>query len=160
MLAQGAPGGFSRVRGSARRLPFARAAFDVAIAVELFEHLHPAALDSVLRELVRVIRPGGTVAIIDKNAASWNARRPWIPNLALKWIDEQRGLWMYPRGGPVRERWFWPGGFAGRLGRFFSDVRVAHLLSPDESAHTLFVRVPRSRLLTLWSAHVPGGGHD
>ena len=47
----------------------------------------------------------------------WNARRPWLPNLAVKWIDERRGRWMYPAGGPVRERWFWPGAFRRRLRR-------------------------------------------
>jgi SAM-dependent methyltransferase len=149
--------GFDRVRGSARRLPFAGALFDAAIAVEVFEHL--AAIDEVLLEVRRVLRPGGILAIVDKNAGSWNAERPWLPNLAIKWIDERRGLWMYPSGGPVRERWFWPQSFRNRLRRLFSEVRVAHLLTPGEAAHPLFRRVPGARLLTLWSARVPGGAH-
>jgi 2-polyprenyl-6-hydroxyphenyl methylase/3-demethylubiquinone-9 3-methyltransferase len=153
MLAGGA--GLDRVRGSARRLPFAGGTFDAAVAIEVFEHL--AAVDEVLLELRRVLRPGGIVAIVDKNAGSWNARRPWLPNLAIKWIDERRGLWMYPRGGPVRERWFWPRAFADRIRRVFGEVRVSHLLSPGEADHPLFRRVPGSRLLTLWSARVPGG---
>ncbi len=37
-----------------------------------------------------------------------DARRPWLPSLVVKRIDERRGLWMYPAGGPVRERWFRP----------------------------------------------------
>ena len=73
--------GLDRVRGSARRLPFDGATFDAVIAVEVFEHL--AAIDEVLREVRRVLRPGGIVAIVDKNAGSWNARRPWLPNLAV-----------------------------------------------------------------------------
>jgi 2-polyprenyl-6-hydroxyphenyl methylase/3-demethylubiquinone-9 3-methyltransferase len=158
MLAGAAAGcSVHRLRGSGRRLPLAAAAFDAAIAVEVFEHLHPAAIDAVLGELRRVLRPGGIVAIVDKNAASWNAQRPWLPNLAVKWIDEHRGLWMYPSGGPVREYWFWPRRFASRLERFFSEVRVTHMLSPEEAGQLLFVRVPGARLLTLWSARVPGG---
>jgi ubiquinone/menaquinone biosynthesis C-methylase UbiE len=156
MLAGATTTGYERVRGSARRLPLATASFDAAIAVEVFEHLHRTAIDEVLGELRRVLRPGGAVAIVDKNASSWNARRPWLPNLAIKWIDERRGLWMYPGGGPVRERWFWPGRFANRLGRYFSDVRVTHLLSPGEAGRALFVCVPQARLMTLWSARVPG----
>ena len=49
MLAGAAAAGYDRVRGSARRLPLATAAFDAAIAVEVFEHLHRAAIDEVLR---------------------------------------------------------------------------------------------------------------
>jgi ubiquinone/menaquinone biosynthesis C-methylase UbiE len=147
--------GPGRVLGSARRLPFADGAFEAVIAIEVFEHL--PAIDEVLSEVRRVLRPGGVLAIVDKNAGSWNARRPWLPNLAVKWLDERRGLWMYPSGGPVREHWFWPHRFRNRLGRLFGEVRVTHLLSPEESARPLFRRVPGARLFTLWSARVPGG---
>jgi 2-polyprenyl-6-hydroxyphenyl methylase/3-demethylubiquinone-9 3-methyltransferase len=145
---------FPRVLGSARRLPFGNAIFDAVIAVEVFEHL--TAIDAVLFEVRRVLRPGGILAIVDKNAGSWNARRPWLPNLALKWVDERRGLWMYPGGGPVRERWFWPRSLHDRLARWFIEVNVTHLLSPAEARHRLFRSVPGARLLTLWSARVPG----
>jgi SAM-dependent methyltransferase len=155
VVAAGSGAGLDCVRGSARRLPFAGAAFDAVIAVEVFEHL--AAIDEVLLEVRRVLRPGGVLAIVDKNAGSWNVQRPWLPNLAVKWIDERRGRWMYPSGGPVRERWFWPRRFGRRLRRLFGDVRVTHLLTPPESTHPLFRRVPCARLLTLWSARVPGG---
>ncbi len=147
--------GLDRVRASAARLPFAVGAFDAVVAVEVFEHL--AAVDAVLAEVGRVLRPGGRLAIVDKNAGSWNDRRPWLPNLAVKWLDEKRGRWMYPGGGPVRERWFWPGSFRRLLARRFEDVRAEHLLSPSEEGSRLFRRVPGARLLTLWTALAPGG---
>lgn len=152
MLADAA--GVGRVRGSARRLPFAAETFDAVIAVEVFEHL--AAIDDVLAEARRVLRPGGILAIVDKNALALNADRPWLPGLLVKWIDEQRGLWMYPAGGPVRERWFWPSRFRARLGRWFEDVRIAHLLTPGEARHRLFRHAPWVRLMTLWTARVAG----
>jgi 2-polyprenyl-6-hydroxyphenyl methylase/3-demethylubiquinone-9 3-methyltransferase len=157
MLAGAAAPGFGRVRGAARRVPLAGEAFDAVIAVEVFEHLPAAAIDQVLGEVRRVLRPGGTLAIVDKNAASWNDRRPWLPNLAVKWIDEHRGRWMYPSAGPVRERWFWPEAFARRLARFFSGVAVTYLLGPGEAGQPLFERRPRARLFALWSARRPGG---
>jgi 2-polyprenyl-6-hydroxyphenyl methylase/3-demethylubiquinone-9 3-methyltransferase len=151
MLAQACA--LPRVCGTARRLPFAGLTFDAVIAVEVFEHL--TAIDEVLLEVRRVLRPGGIVAIVDKNAASWNAHRPWLPNLAVKWIDEQRGHWMYPKGSPVCERWLWPRAFCNRLRRFFDAVGVWHLLSPVEAGHPWFRKVPAARLFALWSARVP-----
>jgi 2-polyprenyl-6-hydroxyphenyl methylase/3-demethylubiquinone-9 3-methyltransferase len=146
--------GVGRVRGSARRLPFAAATFDAVVAVEVFEHL--AAVEPALAEARRVLRPGGVLAIVDKNAGALDAARPWLPKLLVKWIDERRGRWMYPAGGPVRERWFWPGRLRRALERRFVDVRVAYLLSPAEAGCRLFRHVPRARLMVLWTARVAG----
>jgi 2-polyprenyl-6-hydroxyphenyl methylase/3-demethylubiquinone-9 3-methyltransferase len=155
MLAGASGLGIGRVRGSARRLPFASGSFDAVVAVEVFEHL--AEPDGALGEVLRVLRSGGVVVVVDKNAGSWNARRPWLPNLAVKWLDERRGRWMYPAGGPVRERWFWPGAFLRRLARDFDGARVEFLLSPDEAGRSLFRIVPGARRMTLWTARAPGG---
>jgi SAM-dependent methyltransferase len=149
--------GLLRVRASARLLPFGPASFDAALAVEVFEHLAPQALDHVCSEVLRVLRPGGTFVVVDKNAWSWNARRPWLPSLAVKWIDERRGLWMYSHRDPVRERWFRPSELKRRLSRWFPEVRVWHLLSRTEEGRFPFRWVPLARLLVLWSARAPGG---
>jgi len=146
-----------RVRASARRLPFGPASFDRVVAVEVFEHLAPRAVDQVCDEVRRVLRPGGTFVIVDKNVCSWNAQRPWLPNVAVKWIDERRGLWMYSPREDVRERWFRPGELSRRLGRWFSDVRVVHLLSPAEQGRFPFQYVAGTRLFALWAARAPGG---
>lgn len=150
-------GRLPRVRGSARRLPFPASSFDGVVAVEVFEHLPAVGVDVALAEARRVLRPGGTIAVVDKNAGALDATRPWLPSLAVKWIDEHRGRFMYPAGGPVRERWFWPGALARRIARDFEDVRVAHLLSPVEAEVPFFRLVPPARLMTLWTAKVPGG---
>jgi 2-polyprenyl-6-hydroxyphenyl methylase/3-demethylubiquinone-9 3-methyltransferase len=155
MLAEAS--GLSRVLGSARRLPFAERSFDGVIAVEVFEHVHPESIDPVLCEAQRVLRPGGILSIVDKNAGAWHAGRPWLPGLAVKWIDERRGRWMYPCGGVARERWFWPAAFQKRLRRWFVDVQVSHLISPSEASWWVFRKCPQLRLLTLWMARAPGG---
>lgn len=155
MLARG--DGLDRVRGSALRLPFAAKSFGGAIAVEVFEHLPARAVRVAIRELARVLAPGGRLAIVDKNALALDAQRPWLPKLAVKRIDERRGLWMYEPGAPARERWFVPGRMAGALRKEgFEDVRIEFLLSPEEARRALFRRVPTARLMTLWSARLPG----
>jgi 2-polyprenyl-6-hydroxyphenyl methylase/3-demethylubiquinone-9 3-methyltransferase len=149
--------GLDRVRGSARRLPFGRASFDRVMAVEVFEHLPPQTLDQVCSEVRRVLRPGGTFVIIDKNVCSWNAKRPWLPNVAVKWLDERRGLWMYAQSEPVRERWFRPRALQKRLSRWFCDVRIDHLLTRAEEGRFPFQMIPSARLFALWAARAPGG---
>jgi SAM-dependent methyltransferase len=55
------PGAAGVLRGDVFRLPFADDRFDRVICSEVMEHVHdyPAAI----RELVRVLRPGGTLAV-------------------------------------------------------------------------------------------------
>ncbi len=140
-----------RVCAGSRRLPFADGVFDAIVVVEVFQHV-PEPLGPTFDEFERVLRPGGRLVILDKNAGSLDADRPWLPSLALKWIDERRGFWMYPADGPVRERWFWPRRFAGRLARIFDNVQVEHPLMSSEARHGVFRNRPRRRLLTLWTA--------
>jgi 2-polyprenyl-6-hydroxyphenyl methylase/3-demethylubiquinone-9 3-methyltransferase len=148
-----------RVRGTARRLPLKTASFDGIIAVEMFEHLECRAQPAVLGEACRILKPGGFLAIVDKNVGSLSARRPWLPSVLVKRIDECRGLWMYPARGPVRERWFWPAQLRNELARWFEHVRIIHLLSPEEERSWFFRKLPAVRLMTLWLAHRPGGSH-
>jgi SAM-dependent methyltransferase len=49
------------VNGDATRLPFADGAFDRVIAAEVLEHI--PADEAAMRELARVLRPGGTMAV-------------------------------------------------------------------------------------------------
>lgn len=54
--------------GDAHKLDFSDGAFEVAIAHTLISHVTEPA--TILRELARVVRPGGTVAIFDGDYAS------------------------------------------------------------------------------------------
>jgi 2-polyprenyl-6-hydroxyphenyl methylase/3-demethylubiquinone-9 3-methyltransferase len=145
----------ARVRGSARALPFADATFDAVVAVEAFEHM--GNVGDAVAEARRVLRPGGRLIVVDKNAASLNARRPWLPSLVVKRIDERRGLWMYPADGPVRERWFWTHRLGRMLSGHFADVSIDYLLSPAESGRAVFRLLPTARLMACWTAREPGG---
>lgn len=145
-----------RVRASATRLPFPAAAFDAALAIETFEHLPAAAIARVVGEVRRVIRPGGVFVLIDKNTRALDARRPWLPAVVVKHIDERRGLWMYPAGGPVNERWFAPRSLREQLARAFADVRYRFLLADAEAGNWVHRRIPPARRFVAWTGRVPG----
>jgi ubiquinone/menaquinone biosynthesis C-methylase UbiE len=153
MLAEAS--GLARVRATARNLPFADGSFDAVIAVESLEHV--GEIEPVIAEARRVLRRAGRLIVVDKNAAALNATRPWLPSLLVKWIDERRGLWMYPAGGPVVERWFRPGRLARLMARRFDEVSVGFLLSPDEARSRTFRAFPRARLMACWTASIDGG---
>src|SRR5207249_1123612 len=56
----------------AAQLPFQDQSFDVAICIEVFEHLF--APDKAAAEILRVLRPGGTLIASVPNAAYWRLR--------------------------------------------------------------------------------------
>jgi ubiquinone/menaquinone biosynthesis C-methylase UbiE len=55
--------------GSMTALPFEDGWFDAAYATESLEHA--VEIDVAVREICRVVKPGGRIAIIDKNAAQF-----------------------------------------------------------------------------------------
>lgn len=64
-----APPGIHRVSATMTSLPFATGAFDAAYATESLEHA--VEIDRAIAEMCRVVKPGGRIAIIDKNAEHW-----------------------------------------------------------------------------------------
>jgi len=71
--------------GSMTALPFASASFDGAYATESLEHA--VDIEAAVAEMCRVVKPGGGIAIIDKNAAHWG-RLP-TPEWE-KWFDRRQ----------------------------------------------------------------------
>jgi ubiquinone/menaquinone biosynthesis C-methylase UbiE len=64
-----APEGMRTRAGSMTELPFADEFFDGAYATESLEHA--VEIDKAVSEICRVVKPGGRIAVIDKNADSW-----------------------------------------------------------------------------------------
>ena len=63
------PEGVAPCAGSLVELPFEGAAFDAVYAVESLEHA--VEIERAVAELCRVLKSGGRLAIIDKNAGHW-----------------------------------------------------------------------------------------
>jgi ubiquinone/menaquinone biosynthesis C-methylase UbiE len=63
------PQGIQTRAGSMTELPFEDAFFDGAYATESLEHA--VEIPKAVSEICRVVKPGGRIAIIDKNAEQW-----------------------------------------------------------------------------------------
>lgn len=98
------------VVGDALRLPFPDGAFDAAFASGTVHHVPDPAAS--IRELVRVVRPGGRVAALEPN--------PFFPSMAIAatFVAAERGSWGVT--APKLARW---GRAAG-----LHDVSVRRLL--------------------------------
>lgn len=82
-------------KGSAYRIGFDDESFDLVISLEVLQHTR---IESALRELHRVLKPGGTLAIGERNPRSvLGVLKPWL---------EWKGGWMYPFDTPFREKWY------------------------------------------------------
>jgi SAM-dependent methyltransferase len=86
--------------GSVYELPFADGEFDVAYAHQVLQHLRerPAAL----REMVRVVRPGGLVAVRD---VDWGTAAYWPRDPGLdRFLDVHQEAWRRNGGQPQMGR--------------------------------------------------------
>jgi ubiquinone/menaquinone biosynthesis C-methylase UbiE len=64
-----APPAVRTCAGSMTELPFRDGAFDAAYATESLEHA--VEIERAVAEICRVVKPGGRIVIIDKNADQW-----------------------------------------------------------------------------------------
>src|ERR1700694_2247838 len=71
------PGEIGRTCGSMTQLPFRSASFAGAYATESLEHA--VDIEAAVAEICRVVKPGGRIVIIDKNAEHWGKLEtpPW-----------------------------------------------------------------------------------
>jgi ubiquinone/menaquinone biosynthesis C-methylase UbiE len=68
-MLRGIPPDIKRVAASMTALPLASDAFDGAYATESLEHA--VDIPGAVAELARIVKPGGRIVIIDKNAEAW-----------------------------------------------------------------------------------------
>lgn len=121
-----------KITGSAHRLPFADSQFDAVLMAETIQHFHSPEI--ALREASRVVKPNGRLIIIERNPFALNANRWWIPAILMKWLDQQRGYWMYSKDSPVCERWYSVKGIRHMISKSNTDYRwsLQYLASKEE----------------------------
>ena len=83
--------------GSVYALPFGDTTFDVVYAHQVLQHLRER--DAALREMLRVLRPGGLAAVRE---VDWGTVAYWPRDPRLdRWIDAHREAWYRNGGEPL-----------------------------------------------------------
>ena len=124
------------VEGRAEVLPFPDAAFDHLTFTYLLRYVDDPA--ATMRELARVLRPGGRIAMVEFGLPGWPWRAPW-------WLYTRVGLPL--AGRVVSARWFHVGAFLGpSIERFYARHPVAALERYWEEAGLTNVRTRRKSL--------------
>ena len=138
------------VRGSISALPFPAEMFDAVYCLEVLEHLPDT--DLALSELSRVLKPGGTLLVIDKSLRGLSA---WsgLPGFVAKPWQEWRGKWMYSPDFVFREVWFWPGKLARQLRKYCRSVRFEYLTDGRGKASHIYRLIPFLSMDVAWIGH-------
>jgi SAM-dependent methyltransferase len=107
------------VCGEGERLPFEDGSFDGVLLNEVLEHVRDDA--ATLREVHRVLRPGGALALFSPNrwfpleghGARWSSTRslmrrpvplmPWLPKRLTNRVATARNYWPYELSALVRD---------------------------------------------------------
>lgn len=134
-------------RGSLSALPFRPGTFDAVYSIEVLEHLPDTEL--AIREMARVLKPRGTLLILDKSLIGLNPSSG-LPNLLAKRLAERRGKWMYPADFEFRERWFWPWKVAALMRRYCDNVQTRFVPEGRGKASHLYRVLPFLSLDVAW----------
>jgi methionine biosynthesis protein MetW len=96
------------------RLPFPDSSYDAAVSLEVIEHLFQP--EAIIREAIRVVKPGGVVIVTTPNVAYWRRRL----DLALlgRWNPFGYSMAIKEPWNDPHIRFYAP----GSLGRFLTKV--------------------------------------
>jgi ubiquinone/menaquinone biosynthesis C-methylase UbiE len=91
--------------GTANRIPLGDASVEAVYATIALQHVGD--IDGALAEIGRVLKPGGLLAVFDRNPVS-------VRGLLKPW-HEIKGRWIYSWDAPFRERWYTAGHWRGLM---------------------------------------------
>lgn len=77
-----------RVRGRAEMLPVLEGAVDAVLCAGVLHSIDPDALAWTLAELLRVVRPGGRVVVVNKGLAPWRWATSWYGEMRAQLGDD------------------------------------------------------------------------
>ncbi|MDZ7612246.1 MAG: class I SAM-dependent methyltransferase [Candidatus Moranbacteria bacterium] len=95
---------------SEEKLPFPDNSFDVAVSVAVFHHLTPKMAESALKEISRVLKPGGVLVITSWRLWDWKRVKYLLKSFPRKLIQggfskTGRIPFSYHEGGEMKTHW-------------------------------------------------------
>jgi len=135
------------VVGSVTKIPFPANKFDYIFLVDVLQHVPE--LEKSIKELHRVLKPKGTLIIIDKNRFSLH-RKYLIPKMMIKRVKDKLSKYDYSKTGSFKERWFFPLGFKKYLKEQFKEVNYIYIIEPNKNK--IFKLFPNLNLFVVWIA--------
>ncbi len=139
--------------GVGEALPYADAAFDIVVCVDVLEHVSD--LEKVVTEIARVLKPGGLFLFDTIN------RNPLAAFLVV--TVAERLLRLLPRGAHDPKLFIRPGALRATLARSGFDVGRFTGLGPrgvDRRGRLVFGRLPGTFVIYMGSARRAGGETD
>ncbi len=139
--------GVKFVVGSVTKIPFPSNKFDYIFLVDVLQHVPE--LEKSVKELNRVLKPKGTLIIIDKNRFALH-RKYFIPKMIIKRVKDKLSKYDYSKTGTFKERWFFPLGFKKYLKEQFKEVNYLYIIEPKKNK--IFKLFPNLNLFVAWMA--------
>lgn len=150
-------------KGIATELPFPDASFDFVSAIEVLRYLHREDIRASLREMMRVLKPGGTLFVTMVNRYALDGF------YVFNWIRQQRKRSSFDVENPHCE-FFTPSEMNRELrnaggvdvhavGRLFAPMRIAYRLSAPMAQQFARRFEPMDDALSGLAAMMPFAGH-
>lgn len=136
--------GINFIKASVTKINFPDCFFDFILSVEVIEHVpdHQKAIS----EMIRVLKKGGKIIIIDKNILSLH-RKFLLPNVLLKKYMELTNKWFYPTNFQFKEKWFFWGDIDKIFKKYCRESKADYIKTSEKK---LFSFLPFLNLFIGW----------
>jgi len=111
-------------------MPFNDNEFDVVLCIEVLEHI--VDIQKAIAEMARILKPGGSLCIIDKNIVSLHPSLG-VPTLLWKFFLERTNKWFYPKNFPFREKYFTRQEIENIMKKHFSKTEATYISSDSRN---------------------------
>jgi len=141
------------IKASATQLPFPDNSFDAAICVEVLEQIPD--YEMAVREMARVLRPGGLLLVLDNNANSLHPRYLIPTKLWNRFWGEETKWRLYPRDFIFQEHHFVPHRLNRTIKKYFASSNPEFVRYQPDRVEGPWLKVTLIRIRTSvgWVLH-------
>lgn len=123
------------IEASATSLSFHDGEFDILVCIEVLEHIPDT--EKAIKEMSRVLKPGGRILVLDKNILSLHPVY-FVPTFIWKSFLESINKWFYPKNFIFKEKYFVPWELNKTIKKYFSNSKVSFIRYEIENNNRQF----------------------